>query len=218
MTQQFAMGLARVGERRAFMGEVFMSDVRETIGNVMPDGRFWAGFWRRFAVGLFLTLAIFTAWVMTMPEVPRTRMLSYWMSVHVSAPRFDPSPILRAPLSLQVHVAGAMLALVVGMLIFLLPKGTGFHRLLGWTWVSSMIIVAATSVAMIVDFGNGVNALHVFTAITVVSLWGGLAGIRRGNVRQHAASMTGLYVGGLIVAGLFAFIPGRMMWDVVFGG
>lgn len=195
-----------------------MSDVAESIRKDMPDGRFWAGFWRRFAVGFILTVAVLAAWIMTMPDAVRSQMFAYWMSVHLPAPRFDPSPLLRAPLSVQVHVAGAMTAMVVGMLIFMLPKGTGFHRLLGWSWVSSMIIVAATSIAMISDSRGGVNALHIFTAITVVSLWGGLSGIRRGNVRQHAASMTGLYVGGLIIAGLFAFIPGRVMWNVVFGG
>ena len=156
--------------------------------------------------------------VLTMPDGERASLLNYWASLRVPAPHFDPGPILKAPIPVQLHVAGALLALLVGALIFLLRKGTGFHRFLGWTWVISMIIVAATSVAMIASFGNGVNALHVFTAITVVSLWGGLAGIRRGDVRQHAASMTGLYVGGLIIAGLFAFIPGRIMWDVFFGG
>ena len=195
-----------------------MADTTAAVRGEMPDGAFWAGFGRRVLFGIVVTLVILAAWVFTMPEPSRSNMLHYWMSVHVPAPHFDPSPILRAPLSVQVHVAGALTALVVGMVIFLLPKGTGFHRLLGWTWVSSMIIVAATSVAMMVDFGNGVNALHAFTAITVVSLWGGLAGIRRGDVRRHAASMTGLYVGGLIIAGLFAFIPGRIMWNVVFGG
>jgi len=81
-----------------------------------------------------------------------------------------------------------------------------------------MVVVAATSIAMIADFRNGINALHIFTAVTVVSLWAGLTGIRAGNVRRHAASMAGLYVGGLVVAGAFAFIPGRLMWQVVFGG
>ena len=131
---------------------------------------------------------------------------------------FNAAPLLAAPPSVQLHVAAALLALVVGVIIFLLPKGTGFHRALGWTWVSSMIVVAATSVVMIFDLKTGINALHVFTAVTVVSLWAGLTGIRRGDVRQHAGSMIGLYVGGLIIAGAFAFIPGRTMWNVVFGG
>lgn len=29
--------------------------------------------------------------------------------------------------------------------------------------------------------------------------------------------MTGLFVGGLLIAGLFTFAPGRLMWQVVFG-
>ena len=130
----------------------------------------------------------------------------------------DLAPLIAMPLSVQVHVAAAMLALVVGVVIFLLPKGTGFHRLLGWTWVSAMIVVAATSIAMIADMRSGINALHIFTVVTVVSLWSGLTGIRRGNVQQHAGSMVGLYIGGLIIAGATAFIPGRTMWKVVFGG
>ncbi len=30
--------------------------------------------------------------------------------------------------------------------------------------------------------------------------------------------MVGLYIGGLIIAGITAFIPGRTMWMVLFGG
>jgi uncharacterized membrane protein len=29
--------------------------------------------------------------------------------------------------------------------------------------------------------------------------------------------MTGLFVGGLLIAGAFAFLPGRLMWQIVFG-
>lgn len=179
---------------------------------------FWRGFLWRLALGVGATLAVLAAWLYTIPDAQRGAILGYWSRVQVPAPSFNIAPLLATPASVQLHVAAAMLALVVGVVIFLLPKGTGFHRALGWTWVSSMIVVAATSVAMIVDLKTGVNALHVFTAVTVVSLWAGLTGIRRGDVRQHAGSMMGLYVGGLIVAGVFAFIPGRTMWQVVFGG
>ena len=184
-----------------------------------PDRGYWQGFWRRFAVGVVATFAVMGAWLATMPTEQRDRILSFWANVRVPAPSFHPELVLSLPWSVQLHVAGAMLALVIGALIFLLPKGTGFHRFIGWTWVSAMIVVAATSIAMIADFRNGgINALHVFTAVTVVSLWLALTGIRRGDVRRHAGAMTGLYVGGLIIAGLFAFIPGRVMWQVVFGG
>lgn len=195
-----------------------MSDIPGNTMSAWPDRAFWRGFAWRLLIGLFVTLAIFAAWLATMPEAQRDAILGYWASVRVPAPSFRMGPLLSAPLSVQIHVAAATLALFVGAIILLLPKGTGFHRFLGWSWVSAMIVVAATSIAMIADFRNGINALHVFTAITVLSLWGGLGGIRRGNVRRHAGSMVGLYVGGLIIAGVFAFIPGRTMWQVFFGG
>jgi len=185
---------------------------------VRPDGAVWQSFAISLVFGVLLTLGITAVWVMTLPEAQRTGMLAYWSSVQVPALSFNAAPLLKAPLSVQLHVAAAVVALFVGAVIFLLPKGTGFHRLLGWTWVSSMIIVAATSIAMIVDLRTGINALHVFTAITVISLWGGLTAIRRGDVKRHASSMIGLYVGGLIIAGAFAFIPGRVMWATFFGG
>jgi uncharacterized membrane protein len=198
--------------------ENLMSDRNQPPHSDVIGRAFWRGFGWRLALGFAATLAVFAAWLSTLPDGRLEALLSYWSRVQVPAPSFNIAPLVAAPPSLQLHVAAALLALVVGVVIFLLPKGTGFHRALGWTWVSSMIVVAATSVAMIFDLKTGVNALHVFTAVTVVSLWGGLTGIRRGNVRQHAGSMIGLYVGGLIIAGAFAFIPGRTMWKVVFGG
>lgn len=184
----------------------------------IQEGRFWPNFVRMAGTGILLTSVIFGAWVFTRPDAERDGMLGYWRNMTLPSVSPNLAPILKAPLSVQLHVAAALLAMLVGAVIFSLPKGTGFHKTLGWTWVCSMIIVAATSVAMMVDFGSGVNLLHIFTAMTVISLWLALTGIRRGNVRQHSQSMIGLYIGGLIIAGAFAFIPGRLMWQTVFGG
>jgi len=187
------------------------------IGSNWPDRVFWRGFWMRSLIGLGVTLAIIGAWIAMMPSIPRDRMLTYWAKVKIPAPSWHPEVLLAAPASVQIHVAAAIFALIIGAVIILLPKGTGFHRTLGWSWVASMIILAVTSVVMTVDLRGGINPLHVFTALTVLSLWAALTGIRRGDVRRHAGSMVGLYLGGLIIAGLFAFIPDRMMWQAVFG-
>jgi uncharacterized membrane protein len=196
-----------------------MSAAPETKSLNWPDAAYWRGFWRRIAIGFLITLLILGGWLAAMPAGQRDRLLSYWANLRVPTPSFHPELLLSVPVAVQLHVAAAVLALGLGTVIFLLPKGTGFHRFIGWSWVSSMIVVAATSIAMIADFRNGgINPLHAFTAITVVSLWAALTGIRRGNVRRHAGAMTGLYVGGLLIAGLVAFIPGRTMWHVVFGG
>lgn len=183
-----------------------------------PTAAFWAGFIGRMFLGVLLVFAIFGAWLASLPAEQREGMFGYWLSVKVPAPSFNLAPLLATPLSVQIHVAAAVAAMVIGAVIILLPKGTGFHRTLGWSWVGSMVVVAATSIMMIADFGTGVNPLHAFTAVTVISLWAGLAGIRRGDVQQHAGSMIGLYIGGLFIAGAFAFIPGRTMWKVFFGG
>jgi uncharacterized membrane protein len=185
---------------------------------VWPDRAFWRSFRLRLWIGFALTFGVLGGWIAMLPSENRERLLSNLGQVKLPAPGFDLAPLQAAPLSVQVHVAAAMLALVVGVIIFTLPKGTGFHRLLGWTWVSAMIVVAATSVVMIADMRSGINALHIFTVVTVVSLWSGLTGIRRGDVKRHAGAMAGLYIGGLIIAGITAFIPGRTMWHVVFGG
>lgn len=195
-----------------------MSGSTPSFEGAWPDRSYWRGFWRRALGGFLVTMLILAAWIATMPALQRDRMLTYWTSIHVPVPSWHPAPLFAAPISVQLHVCAAVLALVVGAVILLLPKGTSFHRALGWTWVASMIVVTVTSVLMVADLRNGINPLHVFTAITVLALWGGLTGIRRGNVRRHAGSMVGLYIGGLIVAGAFAFIPGRLMWQVVFGG
>lgn len=129
----------------------------------------------------------------------------------------DPTPLWSQPLSVQLHVMSVTVAFLSGLVIFLLPKGTGLHRLVGWSFVFAMIGAAATSVMMMSDLGTGINFLHVFTVVTVVSLTLGLYAIRRGDVRNHAGNMVGLFIGGLLIAGAFSFLPGRLMWRMLFG-
>jgi uncharacterized membrane protein len=35
-------------------------------------------------------------------------------------------------------------------------------------------------------------------------------------VQAHRRAMTGMFVGGLIVAGALTFLPGRLMWAIFF--
>jgi uncharacterized membrane protein len=37
-------------------------------------------------------------------------------------------------------------------------------------------------------------------------------------VRGHAITMVSIFIGGLIIAGIFTFVPGRIMHGVLFGG
>jgi uncharacterized membrane protein len=57
--------------------------------------------------------------------------------------------------------------------------------------------------------------IHLFTVVTLVSLPLGIYRIRRGNVRGHAAAMKGLFIGGLVIAGIFTLIPGRILGNLL---
>ena len=48
------------------------------------------------------------------------------------------------------------------------------------------------------------------------SLWTGMAHIRRGRVNAHQREMRSLYWTGLMVAGAFTFLPGRVFNRMLF--
>ena len=57
--------------------------------------------------------------------------------------------------------------------------------------------------------------IHLFTLLTLVTLPLAIYKIRRGNVKGHAASMKGLFIGGLVVAGIFTLVPGRILGNLL---
>ena len=120
------------------------------------------------------------------------------------------------------HVLLALGALALGIFILLLRKGDTRHRTLGWVWVVLMGGAALTS-AFIRDFHlpniAGFTPIHAFTALVAVELPRAVWHVRHGRVQAHRQAMRGLYIGGCVVAGTLAFLPGRflgsMLWPRV---
>ena len=121
------------------------------------------------------------------------------------------------PLQIKFHIAAAVGAFVIGLIILLRPKGTGFHKTLGWSWVVAMAATAISSFFITGLNGHNLSIIHLISGWTVVALPMALVAIRRGNVKAHRRTMTGLYVGGLLIAGLLTFLPGRVMYVMFFG-
>lgn len=117
----------------------------------------------------------------------------------------------------QVHVVFALTALALGFVILARPKGRGLHKALGWTWVLSMGATAASSLFMTGLNGDAYSIIHLLSGWTLVALPLGIYAIRRRNLSGHRRTMLGLFLGGLMVAGLFAFLPGRFMFNLFFG-
>ena len=46
---------------------------------------------------------------------------------------------------IQIHLLAAVAAFAIGAVQIFGPKGTGMHRILGWTWVIFMVVVAGSS-------------------------------------------------------------------------
>jgi len=137
------------------------------------------------------------------------------IAFHVHAPHIR--LLAEASPAIQIHIAGALLAILVGTILLTCAKGTAWHKRLGWAWVASMSMVAGTSFFIHTLRTGQWSFLHLLSGWVLLALPFAVIAIRRGNVRAHRRTMTGMFIGGLIIAGLFTFAPGRLMYGIFFG-
>jgi uncharacterized membrane protein len=121
------------------------------------------------------------------------------------------------PLKIKVHILAALSALGIGTIILFRPKGTGFHKTLGWTWVIAMATTAVSSLFITGINGNAYSFIHLFSGWTIIGLPMAIYAIRNRKVETHKRAMTGMFVGGLLIAGALAFLPGRFMFEFLLG-
>ena len=131
------------------------------------------------------------------------------------------APILHAPLAIQIHLASILAALAVTAILMAGVKGDRLHRTLGWGWAVTMVGTAISTLfiqaAPIGPSFHGLGLLHLFALLTFVSVPRAVLAARRHDVARHVAVISGFVIGGLGIAGIAAFLPGRMLWQVLFG-
>ena len=127
------------------------------------------------------------------------------------APLFAASPVI------QIHAFAAMAAFVVGLVQFAAPKGTAPHRALGWVFVVVMAAVALSSffIHTIRSFGP-FSLIHLLSILTLIALPLAVLRAHRHQVAAHRRMMTALFLGALVIAGIFTLLPGRIMHAVIF--
>ncbi|WP_285713623.1 DUF2306 domain-containing protein [Erythrobacter oryzae] len=123
-------------------------------------------------------------------------------------------------LPIMLHLATVVPALLLGPVVLLRRKGDATHRMLGRVWVCLMLVTAITS-AFIRSPGGGIagtgfSFIHAFTVWTLVSVPLAVRAARQGRIAAHRGMMTGLYA-GLVIAGAFSFLPGRLLGSAMFG-
>ena len=128
------------------------------------------------------------------------------------------APLLNAAPAIPFHAFAAMAAFALGVVQLAAPKGTLPHRTIGWIWVGLMVTVAASSFWIheirLLGPWSPIHLLSIFTLIMLpIAVWRA----RQHRVADHRRIMTMTFVGALVIAGLFTFLPGRIMHAVVFG-
>ncbi len=134
-------------------------------------------------------------------------------------------PLLAAPFVIQIHAFGAMAALALGIVQFAAPKGTLPHKTLGFVWIALMTTIATSSIFIRPALFPGLpitqwfSFIHLFTILTFFGVAQGVTLLLRGGpaLKHHGRAFRGIFIGGLVIAGAFAFLPGRIMHAVLFG-
>jgi uncharacterized membrane protein len=120
------------------------------------------------------------------------------------------APLLAAPAIIQIHAFAAFGAFALGAVQLAAPKGTIPHRTFGWIWAGLMLAVVLSSF-----FIHTIRLWGPFSPIALLPL--AVWRARQHDVRKHQRAMLGLFLGALVVAGVFTLLPGRIMHEVVFG-
>lgn len=121
------------------------------------------------------------------------------------------------PLKIKIHILAALTALGIGTIILFRKKGTGFHKTLGWAWVIAMGTTAVSSLFITGVNGNAYSFIHLLSGWTIIGLPMAIYAIRNRKVDAHKRAMTGMFVGGLLIAGALTFLPGRFMFEFLLG-
>jgi uncharacterized membrane protein len=116
------------------------------------------------------------------------------------------------------HLTAACIALLLGFLVLLAPKGDQLHRLFGAGYVTAMILVNLTALGLYGLTGN-VGPFHALAITSLaVTVWGVLPAVRRpaGWLARHFYAMAYSYIGLLAATCAEAMVrikPLRPLFD-----
>src|SRR5271154_3077697 len=128
------------------------------------------------------------------------------------------APLLAASPAIQLHAFAAMAAFAIGIVQLSAPKGTTAHRTVGWLWVSLMLVVSVSAFWIhTIRLWGPWSPIHLLAIFTLITLPIGLLHARHHRVVAHKWTMISIFFGALVIAGVFTFVPGRIMHTVAFG-
>ncbi len=121
---------------------------------------------------------------------------------------------------MYVHLATILPSFAIGTFMLLSHKGTPLHKSIGKVYLVLMLTTGLITLAMPAEVGprifNHVGFIHAFSLLTLYSVPSAYFAARRGDIKTHRGNMIGLYIGGLLIAGSFALMPGRTLHGWLF--
>lgn len=114
-----------------------------------------------------------------------------------------------------LHLATVVPAFFLGAFQLVRRKGTPGHRLIGRIYMLLMLATAVITLMMPAEVGprflNHLGFIHIFSFMALFGVPGAYIAARHRRIKAHRGAMLGLYIGGILIAGAFAFSPGRML-------
>ncbi|HUO21317.1 MAG TPA: DUF2306 domain-containing protein [Caulobacteraceae bacterium] len=129
----------------------------------------------------------------------------------------DLTLLSRSGVAIQLHLAAMLACLALGAILLAGPKGRRLHRALGWTFAVVMTTGVIASLFVRTLIPGSFSPIHILSVLTLVGLPLAVMAARRHNVAEHRKRMTSLFYFGLVGAGLFTLVPGRLLWRMFFG-
>lgn len=128
-----------------------------------------------------------------------------------------PMPPQARDLAVMIHLATVIPAVPLGTWLLLARKGTPRHKALGKLWLAMMVATAVSAVFIRFLNHGQFSLIHLFVPLTLAGAWRAVSAARRGDIAAHKRIILGLFLGALVIAGGFTFLPGRVMGVWLFG-
>lgn len=113
------------------------------------------------------------------------------------------------------HTVLAVAALLLGAFVLGIKKGSTPHRYGGRVWVLLMAGVAISS--FWIKTSGSYSWIHLLSIGTLIALTIGVTMVKLKHIGQHQRWMRNTYFGGLIIAGGFTLMPGRLIGQWLWG-
>ncbi|MBJ7551677.1 DUF2306 domain-containing protein [Marinomonas ostreistagni] len=114
-----------------------------------------------------------------------------------------------------LHLITVVPAFFIGAVLLVNRKGTLNHKLLGKMYMVLMLLTAFITLFMSAEVGPTLlghfGFIHLFSVLVLCAVPAAYLAAKNKNMKLHRGYMIGVYVGGILIAGAFAFSPGRLL-------